>query len=104
MNLPKRIDRLSVAKAGILDLNGDGIEDFDVIALGWIYSHGEEFFTMEPNRGPHSERDLDNWIFPPRNDRCAIKFEISVSPYLTTDGINYFWLNQCNITQLTGRN
>lgn len=88
------IPRERIEALWILDINYDGIDDY-FHQGGLLYSHSDHYFWWEKNfKYPNFK-----FTVPTSNRACYLKRLGGYS--LTTDGKNYYFENQCNLTELT---
>ncbi len=80
----------------VIDLNRDDIDDY-YGEYGWfVYSFANQYFEMTKTG---AGVDYIEFNIPRSSKTCVLKpFGVY---YLTTDGKNYFFSNQCNLTELT---
>lgn len=84
----------------LIDINYDGQLDL-VRGQSVKYSSGSEYYEnkiIEPRVG------WGAWRFPPLNKECVINKEVDWNQYLTTDGKDYYFAHECNLTEVTTSN
>lgn len=84
----------------VLDINYDGKADlmtpYGVRTV--IFSFGNRYYEMATKDSLPSY--YIDWSVPPHQKICELKPYGNIT-FLTTDGKNYFFNNQCNLTELT---
>ena len=78
----------------IVDFNFDGVHDY--FTKGFFYSIGKKYYRLKKTKFIlKNGMQFHEYIFPPEKHTCIKPFGLN---YLTTDGENYYFSNQCNIT------
>lgn len=99
----KLADEPALVQPWLFDINYDNKIDLiwhSPIPLGVIYSVGGAYYSKKRRFEP--EGSLDRVLkFPPLNKECFVRSGIE---NLTTDGKNYYFGKECNITKLTSVN